>query len=85
MYYDWIEYVKQLVPKDQLLVYNVKQGWEPLCKFLDIPVPNVPMPRVNDKQQFIARRKKMGIVICSITALWYGFGYTLLLIIVYNL
>ena len=23
-------------------------GWEPLCKFLDLPVPDIPFPRVND-------------------------------------
>ena len=36
MYYDWIAHVKRIVPKDQLLIYNVKQGWEPLCNFLGV-------------------------------------------------
>eukprot|EP00927_Polykrikos_kofoidii_P051104 TRINITY_DN44911_c0_g1_i1.p1 TRINITY_DN44911_c0_g1~~TRINITY_DN44911_c0_g1_i1.p1 ORF type:complete len:746 (+),score=96.95 TRINITY_DN44911_c0_g1_i1:158-2395(+) len=30
----------------QLLVYNVSQGWEPLCKFLAKPVPDTPFPAV---------------------------------------
>jgi len=37
LYNDWIEYVKRTVPKDQLLIFNVKQGWKPLCDFLDLP------------------------------------------------
>ena len=37
MYLNWIEHVKRVVPKDQLLIFNVKEGWEPLCKFLDVP------------------------------------------------
>jgi hypothetical protein len=39
-------------PKDKLLVFQVEQGWEPLCKFLDCPIPDVPFPRVNDTAQF---------------------------------
>ena len=39
-------------PKDKLLVYEVSQGWEPLCKFLNKPIPNVPFPNVNDTPHF---------------------------------
>lgn len=39
----------QNAPKDKLLVYNVKEGWEPLCKFLDIEVPSTPFPHENVK------------------------------------
>lgn len=49
-YNDWIESVKQNVPKDKLLVYNVKQGWEPLCKFLDIEIPNESFPHANERK-----------------------------------
>nr|XP_002132185.1 uncharacterized protein LOC100187240 [Ciona intestinalis] len=34
-------------PKEKLLVYNVKQGWKPLCKFLGKPVPKSPFPHKN--------------------------------------
>ncbi|CAK8693210.1 unnamed protein product [Clavelina lepadiformis] len=34
-------------PKDKLLVYNVKEGWEPLCKFLGVDVPSKPFPHKN--------------------------------------
>jgi len=36
-----------------LLVYEVKQGWQPLCDFLGVPVPeNTPFPRLNDTASF---------------------------------
>ena len=34
-----IEEVKQIVPAERLLIFEAKQGWEPLCSFLDVPVP----------------------------------------------
>jgi hypothetical protein len=37
--------MKELVPKEKLLVYDVKEGWGPLCNFLDVP-----FPRVNDSK-----------------------------------
>nr|XP_002119646.1 uncharacterized protein LOC100178776 [Ciona intestinalis] len=40
-------YVMQKAPKDKLLVYDLKQGWEPLCKFLSVEVPNFPFPHKN--------------------------------------
>ena len=42
------ERIKQLVPKERLLLFQLDQGWEPLCEFLDKPVPDVPFPRVNE-------------------------------------
>ncbi|GAB0496163.1 hypothetical protein MMPV_007473 [Pyropia vietnamensis] len=35
------------IPPERLLVMNLGDGWEPLCAFLGLPVPNVPYPRVN--------------------------------------
>ena len=32
---------------ERLLVYDVKQGWEPLCAFLSVSVPEEPFPRTN--------------------------------------
>ena len=40
-------YVSARVQPSNLLVFNVKDGWEPLCQFLERPVPNFPFPRVN--------------------------------------
>jgi len=36
-----------LVPADQLLVFQVGEGWERLCKFLGKPVPAEEFPREN--------------------------------------
>jgi len=41
--------VKATIPRDQLLVYNVKQGWKPLCEFLGVDIPDVPFPKLNVK------------------------------------
>jgi hypothetical protein len=47
------EAVKSYVPGGKLLVYEVKDGWEPLCRFLEVPVPEgKPFPRLNDRQTF---------------------------------
>ena len=51
------EAVVQAIPKDRLLIYEAGQGWEPLCKFLDVPVPDAPYPSENSRQEFIARQK----------------------------
>ena len=41
--------VKSLVPPEKLLLYNVKQGWKPLCDFLGCEVPTVAFPHENIK------------------------------------
>ena len=43
--------VKSIVPPDKLLVYNVKEGWKPLCDFLECEVPTVAFPRENVKAE----------------------------------
>ena len=50
------EGVKKHVPPEQLLVYEVKEGWEPLCAFLGVPIPkDKPFPHLNDTQAFNQR------------------------------
>lgn len=43
------------VPKERLLVFDVKEGWEPLCRFLGVPVPATPYPRENSTEDFQRR------------------------------
>jgi hypothetical protein len=38
------------ISRERLLVYQVRDGWDPLCEFLNVPVPNVPFPDINKKQ-----------------------------------
>ena len=47
--------VKATIPSDRLLVYEVGSGWEPLCEFLDVPVPDDPFPHVNTTEEFRER------------------------------
>ena len=56
-YNRWVEDVKRSVPPDRLLVFEAAEGWEPLCRFLAVPVPPVPYPRGNDRDQFNERIK----------------------------
>ena len=44
--------VKAAIPANRLLVYQVKDGWGPLCAFLGAPVPVDPFPRTNDRGDF---------------------------------
>lgn len=44
--------VKETIPASQLLVFEVKEGWEPLCAFLDVPVPAGEFPRSNHREEF---------------------------------
>jgi Sulfotransferase domain len=48
----WNEEVERTVPADRLLVWDPKDGWEPLCQFLDVPTPDEPLPRINDTREF---------------------------------
>ena len=53
------EEVKRHVPADKLLVFTSKDGWEPLCAFLGVPVPDKPFPHVNDSDEFKRRLRSL--------------------------
>jgi len=61
--------VRQLTPPENLLEFKVREGWAPLCGFLDVPVPDDPFPRSNDRSAFLetepawakAARRKLGL------------------------
>jgi hypothetical protein len=46
------------VPKERLLVHNLGDGWEPLCRLLGVPVPDVPYPSRNSASEFQDRAAK---------------------------
>ena len=50
-YNQHIKEVKALVPPDKLLIFNVREGWSPLCNFLGTDIPDTPFPNVNDRKQ----------------------------------
>ena len=47
--------VKRTVPPERLLVWEVTEGWEPLCEFLEVDVPDEPLPHANDRDTFLER------------------------------
>lgn len=46
--------VRDAIAPERLLVFDVAQGWEPLCRFLGVPVPDTPFPRANPREEFWA-------------------------------
>lgn len=49
--------IERTIPKERLLVYDVKEGWEPLCAFLGVPVPGEPFPHANTTDDLQPRLK----------------------------
>ena len=49
------EQVKHDIPADRLLVFDVDDGWAPLCAFLGVAVPPGPFPRQNSAAEFQTR------------------------------
>jgi len=56
------ETVKRSVPPEKLLVFDVREGWEPLCKFLQVPIPDTPFPHLNDTEQMKRVMKIQGLL-----------------------
>jgi hypothetical protein len=55
LFHEHIQAVKASVPAHRLLVFDVSEGWQPLCAFLGVPVPDGPFPRANDLDTFKRR------------------------------
>ncbi|KAF4556631.1 Hypothetical protein D9617_1g085090 [Elsinoe fawcettii] len=47
-YHRQLEHLRSVVPDKQLMLFDVRDGWEPLCEWLNKPVPEVPFPRINE-------------------------------------
>jgi hypothetical protein len=68
---EWNRRVAERIPADRLLVYEVTEGWAPLCRFLDKPVPDTPFPHLNDAASFrriIRRLRALSIAVPFLTA-----------------
>jgi hypothetical protein len=64
------EEVKQRVPAEKLLVYDVKEGWAPLCEFLGVEVPDKPFPHLNDTEVFRGRIRRIRVL--TVATLTFG-------------
>ena len=47
------------IPEPRLLVYDVREGWEPLCAWLGVPVPETPFPHTNTREEMTQMRQAM--------------------------
>ena len=50
--------VKATIPADRLLVFDVREGWAPLCEFLGTPVPDEPFPQINERGAWHRKRPR---------------------------
>ena len=54
VYEEYNQRIRDNVPKERLLEFNVKQGWGPLCRFLNKPIPEgIPFPHVHDRAKLL--------------------------------
>jgi len=49
------EKVRASIPANRLLVFDVREGWAPLCAFLGVRVPTVAFPHVNRRAELVAK------------------------------
>ena len=52
--------VRDSLPRERLLDFHPKMGWQPLCEFLGAPVPDLPFPRVNSRDEFDEAKDERG-------------------------
>jgi Sulfotransferase domain len=45
-----VETVQATLPAERLLVFDIRQGWEPLCAFLGLDTPDEPFPHLNTSE-----------------------------------
>lgn len=53
--------VERTIASERLLIFEASQGWEPLCNFLEVPVPATPFPRVNSRAEMMAMLSAAGV------------------------
>lgn len=86
-YKEYNKKIRTLAKGKQFLEYNVKGGWGPLCKFLEVDTPDIPFPKVNDTkawQDFVEDSKVQSVldllgkvgkvcvpIVLGSVALWY--------------
>ncbi len=44
--------VRDTIPSERLLIFNLADGWEPLCRFLELPIPGTAFPHRHPKKEF---------------------------------
>jgi len=76
---NWNKQVEEKCPKEKLLKFEVKEGWKPLCDFLEKDIPNVNFPNVNDSNEFRSMLNALNVFgyvfFISFVGLLGGIGY----------
>ena len=52
MFREHIATVRAEIAAERLLVFDVREGWAPLCAFLGVPIPDMPYPKTNSSKEF---------------------------------
>lgn len=52
-YQNWQDEIKTNIPRHQLLIWGLSEGWEPLCDFLEVPIPDSPIPMFDEKLKIL--------------------------------
>ena len=50
-------HVRKTARKDRLLEWTAADGWEPLCRALDVPIPKTPFPKTNTREEWFERAR----------------------------
>jgi hypothetical protein len=73
--------VRRRVPRDRLLVYEVREGWYPLCEFLGVEEPDTPFPHVNDTAEMRRRIRAVRALSVAVPAALTLLGAALLMLL----
>ena len=52
IFLEHIAEVQAAIPAERLLTFDLREGWQPLCDFLEVDVPEIPFPKTNSSKQF---------------------------------
>ena len=87
IYQEHYELVRRVCPKERLLEFDLKEGWDPLCAFLGKEKPEVPFPRLNERGSLAERSKEfqkasmlnvlrnLGLIVASVGVALFAAGW----------
>ena len=52
--------VQSEIPAQRLLTFDLRDGWQPLCDFLEVEVPDIAFPKTNSSKEFVDEEWKQG-------------------------
>jgi hypothetical protein len=61
--------IRKMIPPENLLEFNLEDGWAPLCAFLEKDIPDAPFPHVNDRNVILNMVNKLCFIL-TIKSLW---------------